>query len=162
MAPENMAARTVAAHVGAEPGEYVLATVHRTENTDDPQRLQVMQDELGKLGLAVLFPLYPRLGSPPPGVASLARRTGSWSSPADHRTLLGLAGHGRLIMPTPPGCRRNAGSSGGRSSWSGTPQTAGGYRRQVRPPDPARTHHRRTRTAADRRPYPGRAPRPTP
>jgi UDP-N-acetylglucosamine 2-epimerase (non-hydrolysing) len=60
MAPRDMAARTIAAHLGADPGEHVLATVHRPENTDDPQRLQAILDELGKLGLPVLFPPHPR------------------------------------------------------------------------------------------------------
>jgi UDP-N-acetylglucosamine 2-epimerase (non-hydrolysing) len=60
MTPGNAAARAIAAGLGAEPGGYVLATIHRPENTDDPQRLQAVLDELGKLSLPVPFPLHPR------------------------------------------------------------------------------------------------------
>jgi hypothetical protein len=43
-------ARDIAAGLGAEPGQYVLATIHRPENTDDPERLRAIRDELSKLG----------------------------------------------------------------------------------------------------------------
>jgi UDP-N-acetylglucosamine 2-epimerase (non-hydrolysing) len=39
MAPDDATARAIAAGLGAEPGGYVLATIHRPENTDDPQHL---------------------------------------------------------------------------------------------------------------------------
>lgn len=45
-----------------EPNGYVLATVHRAENTDDPARLSSIVDELIHLSqsLPVVFPLHPR------------------------------------------------------------------------------------------------------
>lgn len=42
------------------PGSYVLATVHRAENTDDPDRLRQIFDGLGRLEEPVLLPLHPR------------------------------------------------------------------------------------------------------
>jgi UDP-N-acetylglucosamine 2-epimerase (non-hydrolysing) len=39
---------------------YVLATVHRPENVDDPARLAVILRELAALPLPVVFPLHPR------------------------------------------------------------------------------------------------------
>jgi UDP-N-acetylglucosamine 2-epimerase (non-hydrolysing) len=99
MAPDDMAARMIAAGLGAEPGEYVLATIHRPENTDDPQRLQAILDELGKLGLPVLFPLHPRtrLAATRHGLTPAIDRL-RIIPPADHRTFLGLARHARLIV----------------------------------------------------------------
>jgi UDP-N-acetylglucosamine 2-epimerase len=41
-------------------GEYVLATIHRNYNTDDPQRLQAALHCLGRSPWPVLFPLHPR------------------------------------------------------------------------------------------------------
>jgi UDP-N-acetylglucosamine 2-epimerase len=41
-------------------GEYVLATVHRNYNTDDPQRLQQVLDCLGRSPWRVTFPMHPR------------------------------------------------------------------------------------------------------
>ncbi len=41
-------------------GEYYLATVHRAENTDDPQRLQNIITALNSLEKPVILPLHPR------------------------------------------------------------------------------------------------------
>jgi UDP-N-acetylglucosamine 2-epimerase (non-hydrolysing) len=60
MLPDGKAAREIAARYRAEPGAFVLATIHRPENTDDPVRLEAVLTELGKLGLPVLLPLHPR------------------------------------------------------------------------------------------------------
>lgn len=48
--------------LGLTPGEYALATIHRAENTDDPERLRVVFDALGTLNetLPVVLPLHPR------------------------------------------------------------------------------------------------------
>jgi UDP-N-acetylglucosamine 2-epimerase (non-hydrolysing) len=77
----------------------VLATIHRPENTDDPQRLRVILDELSKLDLPVLLPLHPR-------TRLAARRHGLEAAldrlvtlpPADHRTFLGLARQAQLLV----------------------------------------------------------------
>lgn len=86
-----------AAH-GVLAGEYVLATVHRPENTDDPVRLQALLGSLGGLGLPVLLPLHPRTraalltgGCPvPPAVHC--------TGPVDHATFLALAADARLLV----------------------------------------------------------------
>lgn len=39
---------------------FVLCTIHRAENTDDPLRLQRIMDGLGASGLAIVLPLHPR------------------------------------------------------------------------------------------------------
>jgi len=97
--PDGAAARQIAVELGAEPGQYVLATIHRPENTDDPERLRVTLDELSKLGLPVVFPLHPR-------TRAAAQRFGLTAAldrlrpvpPVDHRTFLGLARHARLLV----------------------------------------------------------------
>jgi UDP-N-acetylglucosamine 2-epimerase len=48
------------------PGEYVLATIHRAENTDDPERLsQILLgiSDVAQLGIEVVFPVHPRTRS---------------------------------------------------------------------------------------------------
>jgi UDP-GlcNAc3NAcA epimerase len=47
---------------GLEPGGYVLATVHRAENTDQPQRLSAVVDALERVAahLPVVWPMHPR------------------------------------------------------------------------------------------------------
>lgn len=43
-----------------KPGEYVVATVHRAANTDDPARLERILSALAALGEPVIFPAHPR------------------------------------------------------------------------------------------------------
>lgn len=45
---------------GLQPDAYVLATIHRPENTDDPGQLQAILTELADLPLPVVLPLHPR------------------------------------------------------------------------------------------------------
>jgi UDP-N-acetylglucosamine 2-epimerase (non-hydrolysing) len=99
MLPAPEAARRIAGRLGAEPDSYVLATIHRPENTDDPARLETILGELSKLGLPVLLPLHPR-------TQKAARQHGLEAAldrlhvipPADHRTFLGLASLARLLV----------------------------------------------------------------
>ena len=99
MLPGDTAARAIVAEAGAEPGEYVLATIHRPENTDDPVRLQAILDELSKLGPARGVPAAP---PHPPRRRAARARCGAGPAvhdpPADHRTFLSLARHARLIV----------------------------------------------------------------
>ena len=99
MMPDEHAALAITASAGVEPERYVLATIHRPENTDDPARLQVILEELSKLGLPVLFPLHPRtrLAVRRHGMSEALDRL-RVLAPADHRTFLGLARHARLIV----------------------------------------------------------------
>ncbi len=50
----------VCAGYGLTPGGFVLATVHRAENTDDPARLRAILTGLGDSPLPVVLPLHPR------------------------------------------------------------------------------------------------------
>jgi UDP-N-acetylglucosamine 2-epimerase (non-hydrolysing) len=42
-------------------GDYVVATIHRAENTDDPKRLRALVDALASLPVPVLLLAHPRL-----------------------------------------------------------------------------------------------------
>jgi UDP-GlcNAc3NAcA epimerase len=46
--------------LGLRPGRYLLCTVHRAENTDDPSRLDSIIRALIETGEAVVFPVHPR------------------------------------------------------------------------------------------------------
>jgi UDP-GlcNAc3NAcA epimerase len=45
---------------GLEPRRYLLATVHRADNTDDPVRLSAILGAFADIGRTILFPLHPR------------------------------------------------------------------------------------------------------
>jgi len=53
---------TVLRRLGLEPQNYILATVHRAENTDDPARLEAVFEGLALVAreLPVVLPLHPR------------------------------------------------------------------------------------------------------
>ncbi|QWG14892.1 UDP-N-acetylglucosamine 2-epimerase (non-hydrolyzing) [Bradyrhizobium sediminis] len=52
----------ILARLGLEEGRYLLATCHRAENTDDPQRLSQIMQVMVELArdFPVVFPLHPR------------------------------------------------------------------------------------------------------
>lgn len=46
--------------LGIAPGTYLLLTIHRPANTDDPVRLRQVARAIGDLGKPVIFPVHPR------------------------------------------------------------------------------------------------------
>lgn len=80
-------------------GQYVLATVHRPENTDDPATLARILTELGSLPVPVLLPLHPR-------TVAAARASGLENllaslvvvAPMDGATFLGLAAEAAVLV----------------------------------------------------------------
>jgi UDP-N-acetylglucosamine 2-epimerase (non-hydrolysing) len=53
--------RSFALPAGFAAGKYVVATIHRAENTDDPGRLAAIIDSLDELPIPVLLLAHPRL-----------------------------------------------------------------------------------------------------
>ncbi len=51
---------TILTALGVAEGRFVLATLHRAENTDDPARLGAFVRSLLQLGMSVVFPVHPR------------------------------------------------------------------------------------------------------
>jgi len=51
---------TILQDLGLCPREYMLATVHRAENVDHPDRLLNILNAFGKVKFPVLFPVHPR------------------------------------------------------------------------------------------------------
>lgn len=98
-----------------EPGNYVLATVHRAANTDDPTRLHTILDALGDVaaqGVRVVFPVHPRT----------RQRIGDTLVPAGV-DVIDPVGHGDTLRLA-RGARSVATDSGGlqkEAYWLGTP-----------------------------------------
>jgi UDP-GlcNAc3NAcA epimerase len=61
-ATKASAQSNILARLGLQPQRYLLATVHRAENTDDPQRLRNIMAALAELAERepVILPLHPR------------------------------------------------------------------------------------------------------
>ncbi len=76
---------------GVEPGAFVLITVHRAGNVDDPARLERLVELLEALPMPAVLPLHPRTArrleadrpararSRPP--CGWCRRSATWTSP---------------------------------------------------------------------------------
>ena len=67
---------------GVFPGGYVLATIHRPSNTDQPERLAQLLHALKTLPLPVVLPVHPRL--------------------RDRAAKAGLSLEGGALCPVPP------------------------------------------------------------
>jgi UDP-N-acetylglucosamine 2-epimerase (non-hydrolysing) len=84
MLPSPAERASTLARLGLAAGGYVLATIHRPENTDEPEVLSMVLKELATLPLPVVMPLHPR-------TAAAARRYGLEPPPDRIRVLKPLA-----------------------------------------------------------------------
>lgn len=93
----------------ALPTEYALATIHRAETTDDPQRLRRLIAALGQIGLLVVLPLHPRTGA---AMQAAGIREPSTQvqvvPPVSYREMLLLERHARLILTDSGGVQKEA------------------------------------------------------
>jgi UDP-N-acetylglucosamine 2-epimerase len=51
---------SILAKLSVEPKSYILVTVHRAGNTDNPNNLRTLLDAFGRLDRPVIFPVHPR------------------------------------------------------------------------------------------------------
>ncbi|MEU3653543.1 UDP-N-acetylglucosamine 2-epimerase [Streptomyces sp. NPDC032161] len=97
--PAEAEVRWIVAEHAVVPGRYVLATIHRPENTDDAARLAQILDQLAAMDLPVLLPLHPRTRA---AVDAFGLRTSITRlrriEPLDHAAFLALAQHCRLLV----------------------------------------------------------------
>jgi UDP-N-acetylglucosamine 2-epimerase len=90
------------------PGQYVLATVHRASNTDDPQNLQQILTAFSASGETVVFPVHPRTCA---ALQKLPIQSGSnvrLIDPVGYLDMLVLEKHARLIATDSGGVQREA------------------------------------------------------
>ncbi|MFC7979140.1 non-hydrolyzing UDP-N-acetylglucosamine 2-epimerase [Streptomyces cinereoruber] len=90
-------------------GPFVLATVHRPENTDSFERLQALLTALAGLGERVVMPLHPRTRAKAKqlGLEHLLDRI-DVTDPVDHPTFLALADRARLLVSDSGGIQEEA------------------------------------------------------
>jgi UDP-GlcNAc3NAcA epimerase len=100
------------ARFGLAPKGYVLATVHRAENTDDPDRLRALLDGLGRVAreLPVLLPLHPRTRA---RLAALGLGGASWPGlwvvePVGYLDMVRLEQEAALIATDSGGVQKEA------------------------------------------------------
>lgn len=97
---------------GLASGSYVLATVHRAENTDDPVRLGQILEGLSRLAeeAPVVLPLHPRTRDAleRAGLLADAARSLVLIDPVGYVEMLDLERHARLIATDSGGVQKEA------------------------------------------------------
>jgi UDP-N-acetylglucosamine 2-epimerase (non-hydrolysing) len=101
--------RIVAAAYDLKPGGYVLATIHRPENTDHPERLSAVATSLSASPLPVLFPTHPRT-RPKLGAAGLEQESGAvrMVDPVGYLDMLALQRDAAAIVTDSGGVQEEA------------------------------------------------------
>jgi UDP-GlcNAc3NAcA epimerase len=106
------AASTIHQDLGVAPGGYVLATVHRAENTDDPARLRAIFAGLGQVAsqVPVLLPLHPRTSGAlaAAGLDASAYPGLTILPPVGYLDMVMLEKHARLVATDSGGVQKEA------------------------------------------------------
>ena len=100
--------------LGVVAKDYVLATLHRSENTDDPSRLSSIIAALNAVGEPVVFPVHPRTRH---AMAAQGCRTAprvQLIDPVGYLDMVALTGAARLVLTDSGGLQKEA-------FWLGTP-----------------------------------------
>jgi UDP-N-acetylglucosamine 2-epimerase len=95
----------------SSPSEYLLVTIHRAENTDNPQRLRniiTALDEASKRSV-LIFPLHPRTKKTMEGMGIKGQReTLRLIDPVSYFDMLLLERHARVILTDSGGVQKEA------------------------------------------------------
>jgi UDP-N-acetylglucosamine 2-epimerase len=99
---------------GLAANDYYVATVHRAENSDDPQRLSAILGALAALPKRVIFPMHPRLKQ---AIAAHALKIGGnliVIDPVGYATMMALVRNARAVLTDSGGLQKE-------SYWLGVP-----------------------------------------
>lgn len=110
---EIAAARSrILEEVGVVPGGYVLATIHRAENTDDIGRLESIFRALDQVAeeVSVVMPLHPRTSSAleKAGLAELAARRIRLIEPVGYLDMIMLEKSAKIVATDSGGVQKEA------------------------------------------------------
>jgi len=97
--PDPSTSRMLLENLGVQLNDFIVATIHRPENTDDPERLCEILDALASAPLPVVFPVHPRTSGCAQafGLSDRLARL-RCIPPIDHATFLSLASQARLLI----------------------------------------------------------------
>lgn len=90
-----------------EEKDYILATIHRAENTDDPHKLLTIFRALDQLGLPVLFPIHPRTRKMI-HTMQLTSNNIHLVQPVGYLLMLYLTAHARMVVTDSGGLQKEA------------------------------------------------------
>lgn len=91
-----------------EPGSYYLATVHRAENVDQPNRLLQIIDALETLDAPVVLPLHPRTRNALKGLDTSTNDAIRWIDPVGYVEMLNLERGAKAILTDSGGVQKES------------------------------------------------------
>lgn len=91
-----------------QPRRYLLATIHRAENTDDPERLQLLLTVLAATGERVVFPLHPRTKKAIRDTSLAAMSGIRFIDPVGYTDMIALERNARMILTDSGGVQKEA------------------------------------------------------
>jgi UDP-N-acetylglucosamine 2-epimerase len=100
---------------GLTAGDYAVLTLHRAENTDDPERLGRIIGAVSELGTRVVFPCHPRTRAKLEATAlDRLGRNVEILDPVPYFRMLNLVKNARVVLTDSGGLQKEA-------YWLGTP-----------------------------------------
>jgi UDP-N-acetylglucosamine 2-epimerase len=105
------AASGILERLSLEAGTYILATIHRAENTDDPDRLRAILEALAGAGERVVLPLHPRTRHSIEGTHAAVKSLMAALTliePTGYIDMLGLERSARAIVTDSGGVQKEA------------------------------------------------------
>ncbi len=91
-----------------ESGQYLLATVHRASNADNPGNLAAIVSTLGETGERVVFPVHPRTRKALEGAGITLGESVLMIEPVSYLDMLALEKHARTILTDSGGVQKEA------------------------------------------------------
>ena len=94
--------------LGVDPGKYILATLHRQENTDDYQRLSNILDGLANSPDPIILPLHPRTKKQIESFGLLIPKAINIIEPVGYLDMVMLEKNARLIATDSGGVQKES------------------------------------------------------
>lgn len=101
-------AGSVAERLGLVRGQYLLATIHRPYNTDDPVVLRGIVDALEAIGEPVVLPAHPRTRARLEATGAGAASNVRWIDPVGYLDMLRLLADARRVLTDSGGVQKEA------------------------------------------------------
>jgi UDP-N-acetylglucosamine 2-epimerase len=101
---------TILEQLNVQPREYILATVHRAENTDNPERLRCIIEAFAEIEDRIIFPVHPRTRKTLEhlDVQGVSSARVQWISPLGYLDMVRLTESARLILTDSGGVQKEA------------------------------------------------------
>ena len=93
---------------GLRPDSYLMATVHRSENTDDFKRLSKILDAFNSMEEPIIFPVHPRARKVMSGMGFRAERHVHLIDPLGYLEMIALLSSARLVLTDSGGLQKEA------------------------------------------------------